>query len=231
MSWFKSGLILSVLVVSLFLGDYLKPKILKKDFQGGGDIASFIPNKFGEWVEQKKQYELIKPSSLQSSLDRIYSQILERTYMDSSGNMVMLSIAYGENQKDSMSIHLPEGCYYGQGFSVTNPVKSILVTSFGRLPIKTLVAVKYMRNEPITYWVKIGNKVVGSSFEQKIEQLSYGLKGEIPDGLVFRVSSISEDGKGYKLQRDFINSLLNSLDSEGLKFFIGGLEPNKVKEH
>lgn len=228
MSVLKSSIILGVLILALFFGNYLKPTVQDRSHENRENFEQLIPKKFGDWKEQKKQYEVIKPPRLQASLDKIYSQIFEKVYVDSIGNEVMLSIAYGDNQSDAMRVHRPEGCYYGQGFSVSDPVETVLETSFGRLPVRTLIAIKSVRNEAITYWMKIGDKVVANPFDNKIVQLSYGLRGEIPDGLIFRVSSIGvKNEQEYKLQNNFINSFLDSLTPNGLKLFIGDIASNK----
>jgi hypothetical protein len=42
--------------------------------------------------------------------------------------------------------------------------------------------------------------------------LSYGLNGMVPDGLIFRVSSIQSDSaNAYKLQDQFVNALFSSI--------------------
>ena len=71
------------------------------------------------------------------------------------------------------------------------------------------------RSEPITYWTTVGNRVVRSGKETKIEQLRYGFKGQIPDGLLFRVSSINYDTQAaYATQQAFIQTLITSLPAE-----------------
>ena len=51
----------------------------------------------------------------------------------------MLSIAYGEDQRDSMQLHYPR-CYPAQGFDSINR-KDLLTTQFGVLPIRRLETV------------------------------------------------------------------------------------------
>ena len=84
-----------------------------------------------------------------------------------------------------------------------------LLTQYGKLPIKRLMAVKGNRNEPITYWVTVGSKAVLPGIEEKLQQLRYGLTGSVPDGMLVRVSSIDSDkDKAYHLQTIFIQDLL-----------------------
>ncbi|MER2512196.1 MAG: exosortase C-terminal domain/associated protein EpsI, partial [Nitrosomonas ureae] len=84
-----------------------------------------------------------------------------------------------------------------------------LLTHYGKLPIKRLLAIKGNRNEPITYWVTVGNKAVLPGFDQKLQQLRYGLTGSIPDGILVRISSIDNNNDvAYQLQAIFIQDLL-----------------------
>jgi hypothetical protein len=50
----------------------------------------------------------------------------------------------------------------------------------------------------------------------------YALKGQISDGILVRISSISPDaGHAYGLQRDFAESMLEALSPEQRKRLIG----------
>ena len=69
------------------------------------------------------------------------------------------------------------------------------------------------RHEPVTYWTTIGTHVVLSAIDKKLEELRYGLKGDIPDGMLFRVSSIDTNTQSaFALQESFVRDLLNSLE-------------------
>lgn len=97
-----------------------------------------------------------------------------------------------------------------------------LLTQYGTLPIKRLMAVKGNRNEPITYWVTVGNKAVLPGLDQKLQQLRYGFTGSVPDGILVRVSSIDTDkDKAYQLQTIFIQDLLATVDVKERARLIG----------
>jgi EpsI family protein len=121
----------------------------------------------------------------------------------------MLSVAYGGDQRDSMQVHKPEVCYQAQGFDVLKVVASKLTTDYGKIPIKRLVATQGNRNEPITYWFTVGKKAISNGLDFKLNQMRYGLTGKIPDGLLFRVSSIGNDENlAYLIQDKFVFDLL-----------------------
>jgi EpsI family protein len=121
------------------------------------------------------------------------------------GQRIMLSVAYGGDQSDGTSAHRPEVCYPAQGFEITANAKSAQPAAGGTLAVRQLMSKLGGRNEPITYWVVVGNEVATSGIEQKLAQMRYGLRGIIADGMLVRVSSIDADmARGHAIQSDFI---------------------------
>jgi EpsI family protein len=69
--------------------------------------------------------------------------------------------------------------------------------------------------EPVTYWFTVGRYAVNNEWDKKEAKLRYAAKGEIPDGLLVRVSS--RDGnteQAYRMQAQFIEDLLKSVPPE-----------------
>lgn len=186
------------------------------------DLETMIPKQFGEWKLDEKIVPLQVDPSLKANLDKIYNQILSRTYINGKGERIMLSIAYGGDQSDSMQVHKPEVCYPAQGFQVIKQMNTTLETGFHPVPVVRLVAAQNNRVEPITYWIIIGDKVPASSTARKIEQLKYGLTGKVPDGMLFRVSSISsEQDRAFSEQAGFITELLKNTSQQARTRLIG----------
>ena len=154
------------------------------------DLETMIPKQIGEWRVDESIVPLQVSPDVQAKLDSIYNQMLSRTYIDNKGNRVMLSIAYGGDQRDSMKAHRPEVCYPAQGFQVVKQMEGTLQSTFGEITVKRLVAEQGKRIEPITYWFVTGGMVNATNLDRKISQIKFGLTGSIPDGLLFRVSSI-----------------------------------------
>jgi EpsI family protein len=78
--------------------------------------------------------------------------------------------------------------------------------------VRRLVAQLDSRTEPITYWMVIGERVTITGTETKLAQLSYGLRGQIPDGILMRVSSIDRDSAAaFELQQRFIAQLARAV--------------------
>jgi EpsI family protein len=185
-------------------------------------LAQMIPAGFGAWTVDPGVVPLQPDPGQQGMLEKIYDQTLSRTYVDAHGQRVMLSIAYGGDQSKSLQLHLPEVCYVAQGFQLLGDRDELLPTRYGALPVKRLVARLHERNEPITYWITIGDKVSRSGIERKLRRLAYGLSGEIPDGMLVRVSTIGSDERlAYGVQDRFIAALLGALAPADRAHLIG----------
>ena len=202
----------------------LKPTVRVADAGPKIDLEVLIPQTFGDWKIDETIAPLIANPEQEAMINKIYSQTLSRTYVNAKGERIMLSIAYGGDQSDSMAVHKPEVCYPAQGFQVLKNVSGTFSTGAGDIPVKRLVATQGRRIEPITYWTTVGDAVAVSGLTRKINQIKYGLTGQIPDGLLFRISSIQVDeSAAYKVQDDFSRALLNSLSPEGKERIVGHL--------
>lgn len=193
----------------------MKPTSKVADAREKPDLNTMIPRQIGEWKIDSTIVPIEPSPDVQAQLNKIYNQILSRTYVNPIGRRIMLSIAYGGDQSDSMRVHRPEVCYASQGFDVLSVIAGTLLTQYGELPVKRLMAVQGNRNEPITYWVVVGDKATLSGLKQKFAQLSYGLTGRVPDGFLVRVSSIDHDRQiAHQQQEEFIESMLGAMSEK-----------------
>ncbi len=176
-------------------------------------IEQMIPARFGEWVEEKAMVNAVVDPQIEEQLRAIYTQIVTRTYVNGKGDRIMLSVAYGTDQSDTSQVHYPEVCYPAQGFQVTSNEQGTLTLGNAALPVKRLQTnLQKQRFEPITYWTTIGDKVVTNRMDKKIVEIKYGFDGTIPDGLLFRVSSIDTDTqKAFRVQEDFVRAMAGAL--------------------
>jgi EpsI family protein len=188
----------------------LTPKVRVASAADRFSLETMVPKRFAGWAVDDTIVPLKPNPEQQTMLEKIYDQTLARTYVNGAGQRVMLSIAYGGDQSKSLQLHLPEVCYVAQGFQMLKEKEDTLPTRFGPLPVKRLVARQEQRNEPITYWVTIGDKAVMSGIQQKLQRLAYGLSGKIPDGMLVRVSTIqASDEQAYRVQDRFVSELLD----------------------
>jgi EpsI family protein len=204
----------------------LKPTIKISDYKPKIDLEALIPKTFGDWKIDETNVPLISDPEQQALLNKIYNQTLARTYVNQHGDRIMLTIAYGGDQSGDMALHKPEICYPSQGFSILKNVTGSFSTGEGSIPVKRLVATKGQRIEPITYWTTLGDAIAVNGIQWRLQQLKYGLTGKIPDGLLFRISSIqADDAKAYQTQDAFARDLLKAMTPSGRERIIGNPSP------
>ena len=175
-------------------------------------LESMVSRQFGNWQEELQPSTTMVNPQTQKILDKLYSQMLTRSYVNQDGYRIMLSIAYGNDQRGALQAHKPEVCYPAQGFSLQSNETAQLVTAYGSIPVQRLFATMGARQEPVTYWFKFGDSAVHGAFQKRLIELRYRLTGDIPDGLLFRVSSIDASAlKAEQMQDQFVNQLLASM--------------------
>lgn len=175
-------------------------------------LDTTIPRAFGDWRELPMQGVLLVNPQTQAMLDQIYSQLLTRTYVNGQGYRIMLSLAYGDDQRGSLQAHKPEVCYPAQGFALHSSVQSKIGTPYGDIPTRQLSTSLGPRKEPVTYWFTMGSTSVQSKWQQRLVELRFSLTGQVPDGLLFRVSSIDDNpARAFQQHEAFANALLSAV--------------------
>jgi len=218
----KKIILMLLMIFAAIAAINLRPTHKMASDRQGFVLEQIIPKQFGSWKEIDTGVKPIVNPHLESIIEKIYNQTLSRTYVNDKGETIMLVIAYGEDQSDSTGLHYPEVCYPAQGFQITPYDKGEVSTKFGDIRVKRLIATASNRTEPITYWTTIGNKVVVGTKETKLEKLKYGIHGVIPDGVLFRVSSIDSNiDTSFNVQKKFINDLITSLSKDKLTSLTG----------
>lgn len=209
----KLAWVLLVLMVATAITAYsMTPRKYLADQRVKVELNQLVPETFGDWREFKQTSgQIINPQQT-ALLDKIYSQTLSRSYVNSQGAIVMLSIAYGANQSQGLELHYPEVCYSAQGFQILAKEKDVLETEHGSILVKRLMTKLGARAEPVTYWTTLGDVIVRGGLQTKVGQIQYGLDDLIPDGLLFRVSSINGVARdGTELQNQFVKDLLSAV--------------------
>lgn len=209
LSWLMFGL----MVIAAVLSVALKPNDRMVNRLAPLVLAEMIPTGFGTWRVDTGVAPMLISADVQAALAALYTETLERTYINDRGERIMLSIAYGRDQGgDGTQVHRPEFCYSAQGFGLSGIQSGFLDTSRGSLPIRRLVASQGPRHEPVSYWVTVGEHATLPGLQRKLIQLRYGLDGKIPDGMLVRVSSIDRDAaRAYVLQDAFIRDMVDAL--------------------
>ena len=195
------------------LAKVMEPREFLADVHARGKLADLVPLRLGDWVLDNSVLPLQPSPDLQRVLDQTYDETLARTYRHTDGRQVMLSLAYGRNQHKGMNTHQPAICYPAQGFKLVGDLHNAqLPWAGGVVPVQRLVAQRGTRREPITYWLLVGDHVTPFGYAQRLTTLRYGLRGQVPDGVLVRVSSVdANDERAYADQQHFVQALLQAL--------------------
>jgi len=200
----------------------MTPHRLMARTQESFNIDAHIPHAFGEW-SALPGIQAIKPPA--DGLEaEIYNQEVSRAYIDKEGHGIMLMIAYGESQSDRLQLHHPEVCYTAQGFRVTRPATTTFAwdPASKPIPLTRMIATREGRTEPIAYWMRIGYDVTNSNWSRNALKLQYGLRGWIPDGALFRVSTLNvPPEKAPEVEEKFIRDLVNAVPPDTRAFLVG----------
>jgi EpsI family protein len=218
--------LLVLMLVSAGMASALRPTISLADERTPISLKTMVPPEFGEWREQQNVSAAIVDPQQRELLDKIYSETLTRTYVNSAGYRIMLSIAYGKNQSDALQLHKPEVCYPAQGFALLAKQASTLDLSGTQIATIRLQTSLGQRFEPITYWTVVGDRITTSGINKKLTEMRYALKGRIPDGMLIRVSSIDTNvEKAYAIQGQFAQQMVQAIGPEVRKRFAGDPAP------
>lgn len=199
----------ALMCVAAIGGIAARPSAKAADRGQSISLESAVPKRFGEWSELPDQGAQVVNPQTRQLLDKLYSQLLTRTYVNKSGYRIMLSMAYGDDQRGALQAHKPEVCYPAQGFTLLRNDAGQLATRFGSIDVRRLSTALGQRAEPVTYWFTVGDTVIQTKLQKRLAEIRLGLTGQIPDGLLFRISSIDNDTeRAFAMQQQFAAALL-----------------------
>ncbi len=192
--------------------------------RGPFKLADIVPSTFAGWqVDNRSASGIVNPQT-EALLNKLYSQLLDRVYVDGQGHRIMLSIAYGADQADDdVQLHYPEVCYPAQGFRVKNSRVEQVAVADGVIHVRRLeTEFSDSRFEPVTYWTIIGDQQSLGGWDRKISEIRHGLKGEIVDGLLFRISSIDRNSEeAFAVQAGFIRDIVAAMTPQARRQLAG----------
>lgn len=222
-TWAVAVLLLAL--VASGLAEWMRPTKYMTDVLGKPNLEMVFPEQFASWRLDPRAGVILPSPETQALLNKIYNQTLTRTYLNASGQRIMLSVAYGGDQSDGTRAHVPEVCYPAQGFQILENRTSSVQLAGRNVPVRQLMTQQGNRNEPLTYWLVVGNDVTVSRTDQRMAQLKLGLSGLIPDGMLIRVSSIDANmERGNELQKQFLLDLATAIPSASADRIFGTLK-------
>jgi EpsI family protein len=217
---------ISIFMLCCFLVTlFITPRTTWFEHIGSPQMSEIIPHQFGDWVEVTEGLgsTVIDPEQ-QYAINNLYTQTVSRVYEQrKSGRRIMLSVAYGDNQSFSKQLHRPEACYSSQGFKIEKVYEEQVQTLGRPITVNRMLATIGSRLEQVSYWIRIGDGLIsGPPTALNIARLKMSIKGYITDGLLFRISEVTEnEQEAHKLQDQFIQDFLQALSPAQRGVMIG----------
>ena len=209
-------LAVALMLCALGASEWLKPSRVVADELSPINMKTLLPERFGDWHVDRSGPPVIYDPTVEAQLATLYSGTLNATYVNSSGQPVMVSLAYGKNQNSwSTAAHRPEFCYRAQGFEVEPRGKAKLALASHQIDVIRLMSRRGGQIEPITYWVTLHDTAALPGFSRKMQQMRFVMQGMIVDGFLVRLSSLGMDEtEQFKLQEQFMRELEKALPPE-----------------
>lgn len=201
----RSILVGTSLAAAGALSYLVAPKAVAKPIEQA-TFFSAIPDRIGGWTSRKSQ-EIVLPPLDESN--KLYENQETRIYEGVGLPSVMLLISYSSVQQNDVQVHRPEVCYPASGFPVISAGPTQISYRCREFAGRELLADRGGLHERVIYWIRVGNSFPTTWRDQRINMALANLSGSVPDGVLFRVSTIEEPGKSTStILRTFIEKFL-----------------------
>jgi len=225
----RPALIATALLLTALAAWYLTPRLPAST--GAVALAQLVPQSFGEWRELKSSAATVDPRAQrpgETDPEAPYDDVLTRSYVNTRGEVVMLALAYGRNQRQEIKIHRPELCYIAQGFAVLrNADTRIPMSGFAPVDGTRMLVSGAGRSEAVSYWIRIGDVFSRSAWKTRAHIFRQGMQGRVVDGMLVRVSQIVPDAANtgderFAVQEQFLSDLVRAVPASARRLFVGG---------
>lgn len=190
------------------------------DLLGNRKLEALVPKKIGPWEFMSKSGLIIPPSDQLS--DQLYSQLLTRVYVSEEQLPIMLLIAQSPAQDGVLQVHRPEVCYPAGGYALSESyLHQINLSGRGSIPSRVFTASSSDRIEQLLYWTRIGDALPTTWFDQRMAVAKANLSGQIPDGVLVRISTISPERSSIAVLDQFAMALINSIPVSAKSVLVG----------
>jgi EpsI family protein len=188
---------------------------------GKDQLDKLVPLKIDNWNYEMASGLVLPPPDQLARL--LYDQQVTRSYSSPDQLPVMLLMAYGSSQGGMLQIHRPEICYPASGFHLTETeVTGIPLPGGRRVASRSFTASSDTRVEQVLYWTRIGDVVPTSWSGQRVAVIRSNLAGSIPDGLLVRLSTVSNDAaQAQATLKKFAAEMLSAMPVASRNMLIG----------
>ena len=192
---------------------------VKLDYLGSEKLEDLVPKTIGPWKFVAASGLVIPPEDQMEKA--IYSQLLTRVYSDGQNPPIMLLLAQSGGQTGFLQIHRPEFCYTAGGYRMSPVAPHPIRVGSELVPATSMDATMNDSTEHVIYWTRIGDRMPVSWKGQKWAVAEQNLRGVIPDAILVRISTVSDDAKAAQTRIDnFVRSLIGSIPADKRAVFI-----------
>jgi EpsI family protein len=182
-------------------------------------LEGAIPQNIGNWRFVSRTGLILPPRD--ETEVRTYDQVLARVYEKPDSDPIMIMIAYGARQDSLFEIHRPEACYPAQGYRLSNRREVSFPVGRHAIPATFWTATSDTHVEQMLYWTRIGDEFPRNWVENHLAVIRANLARRLPDGVLVRVSMVTNDAEHAISQiRSFTLELLQRLSPVGRKLLI-----------
>lgn len=207
----------------------LKPRN-RLNLLGDRKMASVVPTTVGPWQSQTED-SLVQPLTEGKLAARLYSEIVSRIYAHTeTGDEIMMLIAYGDTQSDLLQLHRPESCYPAVGFQlVQSAPRPVPLAGAAAIPGRRVVAERGERRESIVYWTRLGEYLPSGAGSQREARFLNAVHGYIPDGALFRFSTLRRDEAAFTNLDRFIADMVMAVKPGDRRALVGSKLASELK--
>jgi EpsI family protein len=198
---------------------YLRKPVATSSQISQARFDAMIPAQAGPW-QSYSSAELVLPPKDEAS-DKLYENLQTRVYRSEALPSIMALFGYSSVQQNDVHVHRPEVCYPAAGFPIiyNEPIK----LKFGTHDVEAryLIADRQSVHEYILYWVRLGRRFPGNWQQQRLDMAYYNVTGTIPDGFLYRCSTIEQAGKDMREPlKGFAKTFFESADPSFRKIMV-----------
>ncbi len=168
------------------------------------DILAAIPSKVGGWTAVPMLVAPVQPSLI-DALGRpvlVYDRIETRSFRNAEGTTIVLMLAYRREQHQEDRVHVPELCYFAQGYVLSKEQDVSLAVGQGSIAARSFTAEGVERREQVLYWIRTGDLVSNRALRVRAEIFRRGIEGRLLDGLLVRASIVRPVGQHIPAAQD-----------------------------
>lgn len=190
------------------------------DLLGSAELENVIPKQIGGWEFFSKSGLVVPPEDELS--DALYAQVLTRVYLADGRLPIMLLIAQSPAQDGVLQLHRPEVCYPFGGYTLSGSrLHEVELRGRSSIPTRVFTASGPSRIEQLLYWTRIGSELPLTWLQQRLAVAGANFRGQIPDGVLVRISAIAPDQSAVRDLDAFAKALIGSVSGPTRNALIG----------